>query len=241
MKGVFVVIEGTDGSGKGTQFRLALDRLRKAGVAFETADFPQYDKPGSYFVREYLTGKYGSSTEVPPKVASLFYALDRYDEAPAIRRWLAEGKLVLSNRYTTSNLGHQGAKAADDQERAAIIGYVEKLEYGELRIPKPDRVLLLSMHPFVAQQLIARKERRGYLAGGKKDIHEEDIDHLRKAAASYLYAAQHDPSWTIIDCMKPGLGEKALLDPDVSPIEKVKTVEEVHTLVWKELAPFLTR
>ncbi len=241
MKGVFVVIEGTDGSGKGTQFRIALERLSKEGVAFETADFPQYDKPSSYFVREYLNGKYGSAADVSPRVASLFYALDRYDEAPAIRKWLSAGKLVVSNRYTTSNIGHQGAKANGEAERAAMISYIEELEFGQMAIPKPDTVLLLSMHPFVAQQLIARKERRGYLNGKSHDIHEEDIDHLRKASESYLFAAKRDRSWTVIDCMKPGVDERTLLDPAVSPLEKVKTIEEIHALVWNELSELIHR
>lgn len=239
MVGKFIVIEGTDGSGKGLQFRKAIERLRKERVHFETADFPQYEKPSSYFVKEYLTGKYGSSSEVEPRVASLFYALDRYDEAPTIRSWLSQGRLVLSNRYTTSNIGHQGAKATSANERAAIITYIEKLEYGLLGIPKPNKVILLSVHPFVAQQLVSLKQQRAYLTGGKRDIHEEDIDHLRKAAESYRYAARHDKSWVVIDCMRPGLSEKRILSKNVSPLLKVKSIEEIHELVWKEIRTML--
>jgi len=237
--GRFIVIEGIDGSGKGTQFRKAVERLRKEGIRFETADFPRYGKPSNYFVQEYLTGKYGSASDVPPRVASLFYALDRYDAAPELRRWLADGRFVLSNRYTTSNIGHQGAKTRSDQERAAIIKYVEMLEYTELAIPKPDKVVLLEIHPFVAQQLVALKGLRPYLNGGLQDIHEEDIAHLSNAAESYRYAARHDKSWIVIDCMRPRLSKRLLLDPAVSPLEKVKPIDEIHEMVWREIVAML--
>ena len=118
--GTFIVIEGTDGSGKGTQFKLLAEHLRGLGHDVETFDFPQYDKPSSYFVREYLNGKYGPAGEVGPYTGSLFYALDRYEAAPAIREALQQGKIVLANRFTGSNMAHQGTSFARAEERRSL-------------------------------------------------------------------------------------------------------------------------
>src|SRR5438309_125915 len=108
--GIFIVLEGADGSGKATQFRLLAERLRAVGYDVAVFDFPRHDRPSSHFVRSYLNGEYGPAKEVSPYTASLFYALDRFEAAPAIRQALSEGKVVLSNRYVGSNMAHQGAK-----------------------------------------------------------------------------------------------------------------------------------
>jgi dTMP kinase len=115
--GVFIVIEGTDGSGKGTQFNRLAERLTGEGYDVATFDFPQYDQDSSHFVREYLNGKYGTAEEVGPYTGSLFYALDRYEAAPKIRKALEEGKVVLANRYVGSNMAHQGTKFRHAEER----------------------------------------------------------------------------------------------------------------------------
>src|ERR1035437_7954762 len=96
-KGVFIVLEGTDGSGKATQLEVLVERLKLGGYEVETFDFPRYDEASSFFVKEYLNGKYGTADEVGPYTASLFYALDRYEAAPQIRQALSEGKIVLAN------------------------------------------------------------------------------------------------------------------------------------------------
>src|SRR5688572_8863017 len=105
-RGKFIVIEGTDGSGKKTQFELLVKRLKKAGHKVATFDFPQYGTPSAYFVEQYLNGHYGSIKETGPYRASLFYALDRFDAAPHIQAALAEGTMVICNRYVASNMGH---------------------------------------------------------------------------------------------------------------------------------------
>src|SRR3989344_8561538 len=96
---MFIVLEGSDGSGKTTQFNLLAERLRAAGHDVDTYSFPRYEEPSSYFVNRYLNGEYGPATEVSPYTASLFYALDRFEAAPLIRQSLADGKIVLSARY----------------------------------------------------------------------------------------------------------------------------------------------
>ena len=106
-RGVFIVIEVTDGSGKGTQFQKLAERLTREGYDVALFDFPQYEQPSSYFVQQYLNGKYGSAEEVGPYTSSLFYALDRFEAAPKIREALQQGKIILANRYARSTMAHQ--------------------------------------------------------------------------------------------------------------------------------------
>ena len=141
--GLFLVVEGTDGSGKGTQFKLLVDKLTAEGYDVATFDFPQYEQPSSYFVREYLNGNYGTADEVGPYTGSLFYALDRYQAAPAIREALAAGKVVIANRFTGSNMAHQGTKFNHSEERRGYFIWLDNLEFQMLNIPRPDKSIVL--------------------------------------------------------------------------------------------------
>ena len=143
-QGLFIVIEGSDGSGKGTQFTLISDKLKAQGYDIATYDFPQYDQPSSYFVREYLNGNYGSADELGAYTPSLFFALDRFQAAQSIKRDLAAGKIVLSNRFIGANLAHQGQKINDEAEKTRYYEWLYDLEFNILGIPKPDvNVVLL--------------------------------------------------------------------------------------------------
>ncbi|MEK7097993.1 MAG: thymidylate kinase, partial [Patescibacteria group bacterium] len=128
-KGKFIVIDGTDGSGKTTQLGLLAERLKNLGHLVEIADFPQYNTKSAGLVEEYLSGKYGSADEVGPYRASIFYACDRYDASFKIRKWLEEGKIVISNRYVTANMGHQGGKIDGEKERKEYFDWLYNLEY----------------------------------------------------------------------------------------------------------------
>src|SRR4051812_33763098 len=123
-RGKLVVIEGTDGTGKGTQFELLKKRLKKAGYKIATFDYPRYEEPSSYFVREYLTGSYGTLKEVGPYTSSVFFAVDRYAGSFNKRKSLSDGRIVLCNRYVGSNMGHQGAKFSDVKKRQAYFKWL---------------------------------------------------------------------------------------------------------------------
>jgi thymidylate kinase/thymidylate synthase ThyX len=201
-KGTFIVIEGTDGSGKGTQFELLAEHLRGVGYDVATFDFPQYDHPSSYFVRQYLNGEYGSAEEVGPYTASLFYALDRYEAAPAIRAALEQGKIVLSNRFTGSSMGHQGTKFAHAEERRGYFIWLDNLEFEMLKIPRPDLSLVLRVPADIAQKLVDQKEERSY-TDKKRDLHEADLNHLERAVAVYDDLCQLFPKdFQRIDCVR---------------------------------------
>ena len=200
-QGKLIVIDGTDGSGKGTQSAKLIERLIKDGKRAQLTDFPQYGQTSAHFVEKYLRGEYGAADEVGPYRASLFYALDRYDASFQMREWLAAGTIIVSNRYTSSNMGHQAGKIADAKEREKFLAWLKDLEYDMLRIPKPDANVLLYMPPEIGQQLVDKKLDRAYTQGKKRDIHEADIEHLRHASQSYLEVAKGE-GWDVINCVE---------------------------------------
>ncbi|MES2971441.1 MAG: FAD-dependent thymidylate synthase [Patescibacteria group bacterium] len=223
-QGTLIAIEGTDGSGKTTQFKKLVERLKNDGYDVAVFDFPQYDLPSSYFVKEYLNGAYGTAEQVGPYTASLFYALDRYQAAPAIREALESGKIVITNRYTGSNMAHQGAKFNHAEHRRGYFLWNENLEFEVLKIPRPDRSIVLRVPAEIAQGLVDKKEKREY-TDNKRDIHEADIEHMKRSVEVYETMCQLFPKdFAIIDCIRAG----KLLDADT-----------VHSLLWQAVEPLL--
>lgn len=223
-RGVFIVVEGTDGSGKGTQFKKLADRLAEEGHDVATFDFPQYELPSSFFVREYLNGKYGSSEDVGPYTASLFYALDRFQAAPKIREALAQGKVVLANRYVGSNMAHQGTKFQHVEERRGYFIWLDNLEFEMLRIPRPDVSFVLRVPAEIAQSLVDKKEKRSY-TDRKRDIHEADLAHLRKSTEVYDDMCKLFP--------------KDFARIDATRDDALLSIEQVHTILWQKVEPLL--
>lgn len=207
--GKFIVIDGTDGSGKTTQFNMLVENLKKAGFEVEVADFPQYGQKSAGLVEEYLNGKYG---QVDGYVGSIFYAVDRFDASFKIRAWLDEGKIVVSNRYVTANAGHQGGKIADNAERIRYFKWLDNLEYNVFKIPKPDLNLILHVPAKIAQKLVDKKpkEAREYNKGKKRDLHESDLKHLQNAEKVFIQIAELFPNTKLVECFE----NKKLLTPD---------------------------
>ena len=223
-KGIFLVIEGTDGSGKGTQFKLLRERLIAAGHNVATFDFPRYDEPSSYFLKEYLNGNYGTADEVGPYTGSLFYALDRYAAAPQIHKALDEGKVVLANRFTGSNMAHQGTKFSRAEERRGYFIWLENLEYQMLGIPRPDLNVVLRVPAKTAQKLVDQKAQRGY-TDKKRDLHEADLKHLEIAVEVYDDLCKLFPKdFTQINCVQKG---------------ELQSITSVNNLIWQTIEPRL--
>ena len=217
LKGKFIVIDGTDGSGKTTQFNLLIEKLKNNDKQIEVADFPQYNTKSAGLVEEYLSGKYGTAEEVGPKIASIFYAADRYAASFKIRQWLSEGKIVISNRYVSANMGHQGSKITNTEERKEYFDWLYDLEYNLFKIPKPDLNIILHVAPEISQQLAKDRAREDWI-GKTKDIHEENLNHLKLAEQTYLEIAKY-PGFTLIECTKNN---------------QILTREEIHNFVWQE-------
>lgn len=223
-QGLFLVIEGTDGSGKGTQFKLLEKRLIEAGYEVAIFDFPRYEEPSSYFVKEYLNGNYGTAEEVGPYAGSIFFALDRYQTAPAIRQALSEGKIVLANRFTASNMGHQGTKFYHPEQRRGYFIWLDNLEFETLKIPRPDKNIVLRVPADIAQRLVDQKATRSY-TDKKRDLHEADLNHLQRAVEVYDDLCQLFPKdFTCIDCVRSG---------------RLMDIDTVHEYIWKTVEPLL--
>lgn len=214
-EGKFIVIEGTDGSGKTEQFNRLLLALPTT-VKIRSIDFPRYSEPAAHCVSQYLNGHYGPNVDAYQ--ASLFYALDRFDAKPKILQWFEEGQTIIANRYTGSNMGHQGAKIKDKQERIKFFKWLYEFEYGLLGIPRPNLSIVLHVPAEIAQALISKKGAREYLGGKSKDIHEEDLEHQKRAEEVYLEIA--------------GLYPKDFVVVECAPGGKMLSIDEVHQKVW---------
>lgn len=213
-KGKFFVLEGMDGSGKATQAKLLTEALRKKGYKVQKIDFPQYGKKSSALVENYLTGMYGSSENVGPYRASIFYACDRYDLSFKIKEWLKSGNMIVADRYVASNVGHQGGKLITKPAAwEKYITWLHHLEYEIFGIPKPDYSFILKISPNLSMQMSnkitdgdKKKRRTAYLGNYKKqDIHEADKKHLANSLKSYIRIAKKYPKeYKIIECEENG-------------------------------------
>ncbi|MFA4941218.1 MAG: dUTP diphosphatase [Patescibacteria group bacterium] len=223
-QGKFIVIDGTDGSGKATQTQILVERLKSAGFEVEMVDFPQYGEKSAGLVEKYLNGEYGEADEVGPYRASIFYACDRYDASFKIKKWLEQGKIVVANRYVTANMGHQGGKIANPLERKNFFTWLYELEFGIFNIPKPDLNIILHVDAAVAQAMVDQKGHRDYVHGTKRDIHEADINHLRRAEQVYLEIADSFSGFSLIECTRDN---------------QIMSREEIHNLVWQEIGKII--
>ena len=223
---MFIVLEGSDGSGKTTQFKLLAERLRAAGHEVDIYDFPRYEEPSSYFVKRYLNGDYGPAADVSPYTASFFYALDRFEAAPLIRQSLARGRIVLANRYTGSNMAHQGAKFTKPAEQRGYFLWADSLEFQLLGIPRPSVNVFLRAPAEISFELIKRKAARSYTARSH-DEHEADLNHLKLSVSAYDTLCELFPKdFKAVDCVDDGA---------------IMPVTAINNRIWELLKPLLPR
>jgi len=189
-KGKLIVIDGIDGSGKATQTKILVEKLTNHGLQVETMDFPQYQNFFGQMVRRYLDGEFGNATEVNPYLASILYAGDRFESARQIQTWLDQGKIVILDRYYTSNLIHQGTKFSES-EIDQYIFWNEKMEFEIFKIPKPDLVIYLHLPSEIAYNLISKR-------GDGHDGHDT-LEHMKTAENRCQYFAKK-LNWQTIEC-----------------------------------------
>ncbi len=183
--GVFIAIEGGDGSGKGTHSELLLEYMLKQGKGASKISFPRYGQDSAYYVEKYLNGAYGQADDVPADLGVLPYAIDRYAASADIRKSLeSDNSVVIADRYMASNLAHQGTKVDDATERKEFYERTKLTEYGVLGIPKPDKTIVLVMPTEHMQSNVDKKDARSYTEL-KRDIHEANADHLDKAKTNF--------------------------------------------------------
>ncbi|MFA6466274.1 MAG: thymidylate kinase [Patescibacteria group bacterium] len=223
-KGKFIVIEGGDGSGKTTQFNLLKEKLLADGHQLETVDFPQYGQPSAVLVEKYLNGDFGSAKEVGAYRASIFYAVDRYEASFRMKEWLSEGKIVLANRYATSNMVHQAGKIKDTLERDKFLNWLDELEFGIFDIPRPDLVFFMNISADISQNLALQKNARHDNIKSKNDIHENDLGHLEDALEAGNYVAKKY-NWEIINC-DDGSGQ-------------MRSIDDIHNEVCNKIKKYI--
>ena len=219
--GKLIVIEGTDGSGKSTQFKKLTDRLAAEGKAFQQLEFPQYSEPSSALIKMYLGGEFGHKpTDVNAYAASAFYAVDRYASYKKVwGDWYENGGLVLSGRYTTSNAVHQASKEPEEKQ-ADFLKWLYEFEYDKLGLPAPDLVIYLDVPTDFTEKMMRRREAD---TNTSADIHEQDLEYLAtcrrtgKAAAAFY-------NWTVIQCVEN---------------DEMRSIEDIHEEIYRHVAACL--
>lgn len=210
-RGKLIVIDGTDGSGKATQTKLLVSRLKKDGKKVEVIDFPDYY--GNFFgkfIGHCLSEQYYNFVKVHPKIASVLFAADRFESKDKIDKMLKEGYIVIANRYVSANQIHQGGKIKNAKKREDFIKWLDEMEHKVFKIPRPDAVFYLNVpHKFVLK-LIKRRNTMGsrsYMGKRKHDVHEKDANFLENSRKSALWLAKTQKNWVKIDCVKSGVLE----------------------------------
>jgi len=219
--GKLIVLEGTDGSGKSTQFRLMAQRLSEENRAFRSLVFPRYDKESSALIRMYLGGEFGTHpSDVNAYAASAFFAVDRYASYKQDwGQWYENGGLIFSDRYTTSNAVHQASKEPEEN-RDAFLTWLYDFEYCKLGLPKPDLVVYLDVPTDFTEKLMRGREAA---TGTQADIHEQDLAYLSKCRSIGRSVADFY-GWTVINCVQNGT---------------MRTIEDIHQEIYRHVAACL--
>ena len=213
--GKLIVIEGTDGSGKSTQFKALTQRLQQEGNAFKTLVFPQYSEPSSALIRMYLGGEFGTHpSDVNAYAASAFYAVDRYASYKKDwGQWYEEGGLIVSDRYTTSNAVHQASKESPANQ-GAFLKWLYEFEYDKLGLPRPDLTIYLDVPTAFTEKLMRHREAE---TNTHADIHEQDLTYLATCRETGRAAAKFY-GWNIIQCVKDG---------------QMRSIEDIHEEIYR--------
>ena len=196
-----IVIEGIDGSGKGTQAQQLTERLTAAGHRVQLLSFPRYRETlFGHAIGDFLNGRFGQLHEVHPFLASVLYAADRFESKSVLTEALQQSDFVICDRYVPSNLAHQGAKL-DGPARDELLRTIERIEFDVFALPRPTRVVLLDMPVEIAQRNIAAKQARSY-TDKAADLQEADAVYLQKVRDVYLELAASEPNWIRIESVR---------------------------------------
>jgi len=193
-RGKFIVIEGSDASGKATQTKLLYEFLQSKNIPCKIIDFPRYtDSFFGKFIGRFLQGEFGTLQEINPYLISFVYAKDREDAKSEIENWLSEGFTVIANRYVPSNLAHQSGRLPENK-RDDFIKWNLELEYSVNKIPRENLVLYMHVPYKVSQKLIANNIQ-------KIDIVEKDTVYLKNSEEAFIRLSKKFPHWITIECV----------------------------------------
>jgi len=212
---MIIVIEGTDGSGKQTQTKLLYDFFMKEEKNIKKISFPNYESESSFFVKKYLRGEFGDINSLSPEQCSTFFAIDRMLTMRNYNEFISSGGILLLDRYVTSNMLHQASKIDNREEREKFLSWLEKFEYEDLSLPRPDITIFLDLKPEISKKL--RENRSVLKVGGDKDIHEADSDYMKKCYERGILLAKQK-NWEIIKCYEN---------------DEIKSIDEIHEEIKK--------
>lgn len=218
--GKLFVIDGTDGSGKQTQFNKLQEKLKEEGIDYKVVSFPNYESPSSSLVKMYLSGEFGKNAkEISPYIASTFYAADRYATfQTGYKEYYEKGGIILADRYTTANMVHQAGKIYNKEEREKFLNWLWDYEFNLYGLPIPNEVFFLKMPPEKSLELIKDRENK-FTHNAQKDIHESDEKHIIDSYnAACDVAIKYN--WYTIECIKDG---------------SLRTIEDIHEEIFKEI------
>jgi len=222
-KGKLIIIEGIDGSGKATQTHLLYKKLKKSGANAEMLDFPQYKTFFGKLVASYLKNQFG---KISPYLASVLYAANRMEYKDKLVKWLNEGKVVVLNRYVSSNQIHQAAHIDNRSERNQFVNWIGKMEYEVIGMPRPDLVLFLNVPVELSYKMIEKKNKlaRAYIQGSKRHILESDLEHQQSALKQSFEMLEKHYKWAQINCSKDG---------------KLLPKETISALIWQHVSKLI--
>ena len=221
-KGKLFVIDGTDGSGKQTQFNKLKERLDQENIDYKTVSFPNYDSPSASLVKMYLSGEFGKNAkDVSPYIASTFYAADRYATfKKEYEEYYNNGGIILADRYTTANMVHQAGKIDNKDELEKFLDWLWDFEFNLYGLPVPTEVFFLNMPVEKSLELIKDRDNK-FTNTAQKDIHESDVNHLKDAHKAACYVAKKY-NWYEINC--------------VDSNNNIRTIEDIHEEIYRELS-----
>lgn len=213
-----IVIEGAcDGVGKTTQFELMKNKLIADGYTISSHHFPSYNTDHGKLVENYLSGNYGQINDLTPYFVNSLYAVDRaITWKTELEKLYNNNNIILLDRYTTSSIIYQAAIIEDVEERKKFIDFVIDFEYNKLGIKKPDIVIFL----YASFELVSKmREERKENDGINNDIHEKDIDYMKKVYDNAMFVADY-LDWSMIKCDSDG---------------KMRTIEDIHKEIYELL------
>ena len=211
-----IAIEGIDGSGKGTQAQRLYEQFSASGKTAALMSFPRYTETlFGKAIGDFLNGRFGTLNEVSPFLASLLYAGDRFESRDFLLQTLNDNEVVILDRYTASNIAHQGSKF-DGDERRELVDWIRRIEYEIYQLPRPDIVVLFDLPVLEAQKLIATKQARSY-TDKAADLQEADTAYLAGVRNIYLELAEEESNWCKIDCWQSNA---------------IRSIEEIGEEIW---------
>lgn len=195
--GVLIAIEGIDGAGKGTQAARLVQALQERGLRADSLQFPRYAATTfGRSIADFLNGRFGALDQVHPQLASVLYAGDRFESRELLLQLVEANDVLVLDRYVGSNLAHQAAKLSGT-ERTELMEWIELVEYGVFRLPRPQLTIVIDMSSQMSRKLVARKGTRDYTQQ-QADLHESDLPYLEKVRRCYLALSHSRLDWRTV-------------------------------------------